>query len=546
MKKNASIIIGIVICLVAMGIAYYWTSSLMDSIYAYRSPLQNTPPKPGTALGKSNTRTFVIVLIDALRYDTSMKSDVMPYLNQLRNKGASGLMHSRPPSYSEPGYSVILTGAWPDISDGPAMNLDYADIPTFTQDNLYSAASRAGLHTAISAFNWFEKLIPQQAVSASFYTAGEDKVADEQVTAAATPWLSGGQYQLVLIHIDQVDYAGHHEGGPIDPRWDAAANRADQLLQQIGTTMDLTKDTLLVISDHGQIDEGGHGGQDPIVLMEPFVMAGKGVVPGNYGDMQMVDVAPTVAAIIGTNIPATNEGHPLIAIFDFSLDQVNAIKNELSTQQSQLARLYQEAIGQPVNVAQSQDVVAATQTAMDAARDSLLNIQRIPRGIITFLAIFFLLIFAGWYARPHYNWMLLGVVCYIVLFNIKYLLIDHKTYSLSSVIDATNLIASTALTTLLALFVAWLVTILGTKIYLLKPRKAADLTLKFVLVTLSFLAIPVLVHYFINGAVVTWALPNFLISFLGLIFLIQALMVAAIGLFLTGISPLLGYFAHGK
>ena len=110
----------------------------------------------------------------------------------------------------------------------------------------------------------------------------------------------------------------------------------------------------------------------------------------------------------------------------------------------------------------------------------------------------------------------------------------------------TNLIASTALTTLLALFVAWLMVILGVKIYQFKPRKAADLTLKFILVTLSFLAVPVLVHYLINGATVTWTLPNFLISFLGLIFLIQLLVVAVIGLFFTGISPLLGYFGRWK
>jgi hypothetical protein len=149
MKKNLPIVIGILICIAVMGISYYWATNLMDSIYAYRSPLQNSPPKAGEKLGKPNTRSFVIVLIDALRYDTSLKTEAMPYLNQLRSEGAYGLMHSRPPSYSQPGYSVILTGAWPDISDGPAMNLDYADIPTFTQDNIYSAATRAGLSTAI-------------------------------------------------------------------------------------------------------------------------------------------------------------------------------------------------------------------------------------------------------------------------------------------------------------------------------------------------------------------------------------------------------------
>jgi hypothetical protein len=546
MKKIAPFIIGILICVIVMVASYFWASGLMDSVYAYRSPLHSSPPLPGDASGKPNTRSFVIVLIDALRYDTSQKADVMPYLNQLRSEGASALMHSRPPSYSEPGYSVILTGAWPDLSDGPAINLDYADIPTFTQDDIFSAAHRAGMQTAISAFDWFEKLIPQQAVSESFYTAGEDQAADRQVTDAALPWLQDGKYQLVLIHLDQVDYAGHHEGGPIDPRWNAAATRADGLLKEIATSMDLTKDTLLVISDHGQIDIGGHGGQDPIILMEPFVLVGKGVIPGKYGDVQMVDVAPTIAAMLGTNIPATTQGHPLIAMFDFTLTQVDNINKTLAAQQSGLVLAYQKAIGHQVTVAQSSDIVSASQAGMDAAKESVLASQQIPRGILAFIFVFLFVTLAGWYAKPYYKWTLIGVIGYLLVFNIKYILIDHKTYSLSSVIDATNLITSTALTTLIALFISWLLVILGTRIYQLKPRKAADLTLKFIFTTLSFLSIPIFIHYVINGAIVTWSLPNFLFSFLGLIFLIQTLMVAAIGLFFTGISPLLGYFAHGK
>ncbi len=546
MKKTAPIILGILLCILVMAVSYFWATSLMDSIYAYRSPLHSSPPKPGEALGKPNTRSFVIVLIDALRYDTSLNTAVMPYLNQLRNAGASALMHSRTPSYSEPGYTVILTGAWPDISDGPAMNLPYAEIPTFSQDDIFSAAHRAGMQTGISGFNWFEKLVPQGAVSVSFYTAGEDQIADRQVTDAALPWLQDGKYQLVLIHLDQVDYAGHYEGGPIDPRWDAAASRADELLKEIATSMDLTKDTLLVISDHGQIDYGGHGGQDPIVLKEPFVLVGKGIVPGKYGDVQMVDVSPTIAALLGTSIPGTNQGHPQVAMLDFSLSQVNQIYTTLAKQQSQLVQAYQKAIGRPVTVGQSSDAVTASENGMAAAREARLNAQRFPRGIIAFASLFLLISLSARFAGPYYRWTLIGVISYLLVFNIKYILIDHKTYSLSSVISSTNLIASTALTTLLALFVGWLIVILGTKIYQLKPRKAAEMTFKFIFTTISILSIPILVHYVINGAVVTWTLPDFLTSFLGLIFLIQALMVAAIGLFLAGISPLLGYFAHGK
>ena len=51
--------------------AAIWAANLMDSAQNYRSPLANTPPSPGQTLGKPVTRQIVIVLIDALRNDTS-------------------------------------------------------------------------------------------------------------------------------------------------------------------------------------------------------------------------------------------------------------------------------------------------------------------------------------------------------------------------------------------------------------------------------------------------------------------------------------------
>jgi hypothetical protein len=162
----------------------------MDSLFAYRSPLHASPPDPGVGSGVRTTRRLVFNLVDALREDTSLKPDVMPYLNELRRQGAWATMHSRPLSYSEPGYATLLVGAWPDLHDGPAANLEYEDIPSFTQDNLFSAARRAGLKTAISGYYWFEKLVPQDAVDVGFYTPGEDRLADDQVVAAALPWLA--------------------------------------------------------------------------------------------------------------------------------------------------------------------------------------------------------------------------------------------------------------------------------------------------------------------------------------------------------------------
>ncbi len=328
-----------------------------------------------------STRRLVFVLVDALREDTSLKPEVMPYLNGLRQQGAWATMHSRPLSYSEPGYATLLVGAWPDLHDGPAANLEYADIPTFTQDNLFSAAHRSGLKTAISGYYWFEKLVPQDAVDASFYTPGEDRLADEQVVAAAMPWLETDSYQLILIHLDQVDYAGHHEGGPLDPRWDEAARRADDLIRQIGATLDLSQDTLVVLSDHGQIDRGGHGGDEAVTLTEPFVLAGAGVKPGRYPDIQMVDVAPTLAALLGANLPASTQGRPLVEMLALTPGQVADLQARSTAQQAGLLAAYSQAIGEQI-AAPADGSVASAQRVMDEARSRRLNRERLPRLLL--------------------------------------------------------------------------------------------------------------------------------------------------------------------
>jgi len=543
MKRSLWITLGILACLVLAAVAYFWATGLMDSLYAYRSPLHSQAPAAGQPVGQPDTRRVVFILIDALRNDTSLKPEVMPFLNELRQKAAVASMHSRPPSYSEPGYTVLLTGAWPDVSDGPTINLDYDKIPTFTQDDLFSAAHRLGLKTAVSGYNWFEKLIPQKAVDASFYTPGEDQAADRQVVDAALPWLKDAGYQLVLIHIDQVDYAGHHEGGPQDPRWDAAAGRADDLLRQIAATLDLNKDALLVVSDHGQIDQGGHGGQDPIALVEPFVLAGAGVKPGDYGDVNMVDVAPTLAALLGANIPASSQGHVRTEMLNLAPEKLQAIQTQLETQQSQLVQAYQAAIGRTVAPQPGADTVAVNQAALDAARAARLRTERLPRALLALAGLLVPALVLFRYRSRTVLWLLGGAVLYAVLFNLRYAILDKRTYSLSSVTSANDLILYCAVTAGLALLVAWLVVLLGLRAFRSGAGQAASLSIGLALVTIYLLALPVLWSFFLNGPMVTWTLPDFASTFLAFISVLQILIVAAVGVLLTGVGALVGRLA---
>ena len=541
MKKYLPLLIGILACLLIAAGAYLWSSRLMDSVYAYRSLLHDAPPAPGEPLGAPLTRRVVFVLIDALREDTSLKPNVMPFLNELRGRGASATIHSRPPSYSQPGYSTLLTGAWPDVSDGPTINLDYAEIPTWTQDDLVSAVQRAGRKAAVSGYYWFERLIPQGAVDASFYTPGEDAAADRAVVDAALPWLKANDHQFVLIHIDQVDYAGHHEGGPADPRWDAAARRADDLLAEIAESLDLSKDALFVASDHGQIDRGGHGGQDPITLVEPWVLAGAGVKPGSYGDVAQVDVAPTLAALLGVNIPATTQGRTRTEMLTLTPEQTAALERAATVQQAVLAQNYAQAIGRPVTVEPGGEAVAATQAAMDAARAARLRTERLPRILLALILAVAPAVFLFLRRGRTVAWLLAGAALALALFHLRYTVLAGRTYSLSSVTSSDDLIAFVAITGLLAFVVSWVVTALPLRTFWGGPGRAASLTVALAMVTVYLLSLPILWSYALNGLFVTWALPEFGSLFLALISGIQVLAVAAGGLILCGVAALIAW-----
>ena len=548
MKKSLLIVLSSVFCVVLAVVAYFWVTGMISSNYAFRSPIKDTPPAAGEALGKASTGRVVIVLIDALRYDTSMNASVMPTLDKLRSQGAQAMMHSQVPSFSEPGYTTILTGAWPWLNDGPAFNLEYGEIPTWTQDNLFSAAHRAGLTTAISGYYWFEELVPQSDVDLSFYTPGEDKKADVDVVNAVLPWLKENKSQLTLIHIDQVDYAGHHEGGPRSQNWNDAAKRADDLLAQIASTLDMQKDTLLVISDHGQIDAGGHGGQEPICLKEPFVLVGAGVKPGNYGDVNMVDVAPTLAALLGVNLPASAMGEVRTSMLNLSDSVTAALPAAVEKQQTTLVNTFAAAMGVKLDAAQmpTGSEVSKYETVIKDLRSSRENKERIPRAILAVLLVGLVVywLISQW-KKGALAWIL-GGLAFMALFNFRYAIWDQKTYSVSSITSQASLISYVAITAALALLITWLAILLDQRYFRLSPAAAAERMFGFIF-TVAFIAgLPAIMHFVLNGALVTWTLPNYLFSFLFILSGIQVLVIALFGLVLVGITAFIARLVTGK
>jgi len=185
-------------------------------------------------------------------------------------------------------------------------------------DHLFAAARRAGLRSGIAGSTGWGTLFPGSPDARILVEDPHDYRNAEaayrtsaDVTAAALRFLDQ-DLQLVLVHLPSVDILGHGFGGT-SAQYAEAARRVDGHLAAILQAVDLATTTAIVTADHGHIDTGGHGGWETVVKQVPLVLAGAGVRRGvRGGDVRQADIAPTVAALLGTAIPAHSQGRPLV------------------------------------------------------------------------------------------------------------------------------------------------------------------------------------------------------------------------------------------
>ena len=338
------------------------------------------------------------------------------------------------------------------------------------------------------------------------------------------------QDHLVLIHLDQVDYAGHHEGGAASPNWAAAARRSDDLLREIVGTLDLTKDTLLVTSDHGHLDRGNHGGPEPILLLEPFVLAGAGVQPGTYGDTNQVDTAPTLAACSAQTSPPPPRATYGPRCWRYRLRRAGARHPRRGAEASAGAGLRRGH--RPASSAHGSHRRTQAAQAMAAAQDARLSAERLPRlivGILVLAALAFALIRVarsdarlGPRRRGRLSRRLQPTLC---LSQPPHLFADHG--------DRRERADLYVLVTTLLAFVIGLARLCPGHAAVLRrpPDEAARLTLGWALLDVAITGLPRCVSFVLNGPLIGWTLPEFWTFFVGFLATLQMLVYRRIRYF---------------
>jgi hypothetical protein len=273
---------------------------LFSSLNVKDPVLAQLPPTAEAPRPTALTRRVVLLVIDGLGEPHSHQ---LPALETLRRVGVSTVASSHLPSLSRPNYVSILTGVPPENS-GVRSN-DYGwEVPL---DSLLHRVLASGRQTAFATDR-------SPGFGAMF--------AHQLSEGVTTPW-SGGlsragllaldrRYPLVVLIPGAVDNAGHRHGGASN-EYRAAALAIDRQLGDLLGELDLTRDTIVVTSDHGHTARGGHGGAEPEVMQVPLVMAGAGIRAGaSLRGARLIDLAPTLAALLGTATPRHALGRPLV------------------------------------------------------------------------------------------------------------------------------------------------------------------------------------------------------------------------------------------
>ena len=316
-----------VLALAVVGVAarvladYQW-----DRVVEYRSPYV-FDLAPAAETPRLSDRVILVVM-DGLRVDTS---ELMPGLQRLGEEGSALVARAPQPSLSFPGWTNLVSGAPPEIS-GVTTNWYEGRAAV---DTVLASARRSGLTTAVAGGAGWRQLF-RGDWDHSFYVPDARRFADERIGEAALRILSEEDPDFLLVHLPDVDHRGHETG--VDAVYRDAALGADRVIERIAEAAGDA--AMIVTSDHGHIQAGGHGGPEEEVILTPLVLWGDGLVPGARGMVAQSDVAPTVAALLGIRRPAHAMGTLRVELLDADEDTRAEISG---THEEAASRFYTEA-----------------------------------------------------------------------------------------------------------------------------------------------------------------------------------------------------------
>lgn len=255
----------------------------------------------GTTNADEPARKVLLIGIDGCRPDALLAAQ-SPNLHGLIKNGAfSDKAQTGEITVSGPGWSSFLTGVWAPkhgVRDNSFKGANYGEFP----DLLKRIKSARPKSFVASVVHW-EPIKSKIITTADHNTAPK---TDAEVTRVGCELLAKKDIDLLFVHFDDVDGAGHGHGfDPKQPKYLAAIQKVDEQVGDLLKAMTdrptfADEDWLIVVStDHGGSGKG-HGQNIPEHRTIFLIVSGKSAARGAIEPAPtIVDIAPTVLRHLG-------------------------------------------------------------------------------------------------------------------------------------------------------------------------------------------------------------------------------------------------------
>ena len=217
---------------------------------------------PFIALSQQNIKKVLIIGIDGCRADALELANTPVLDNLIQNGIYSPDALNDDITVSGPGWSAILCGVWSDKHlsiDNSFNNTDYFNFPPIFK---YAEDFDDNLNT-VSICNWnpINDNIVQNYADFKLNVS-----SDYDVSSEASTYITNNDPDLIFLHFDDVDHAGHNYGfSPNITEYITSIEAVDDLLDPVMQAIYqrpnyLNEDwIILVTSDHGGVGTS-HGG----------------------------------------------------------------------------------------------------------------------------------------------------------------------------------------------------------------------------------------------------------------------------------------------
>jgi predicted AlkP superfamily pyrophosphatase or phosphodiesterase len=323
------------------------------------APSAALPVKPATrpvtpAVTRPATRAtgdsrVLIITVDGLRPDLALLTD-MPKLRGLLKEGTYTFWaRTTELGITLPSHTSMLTGVTParhgitwNDDDGNDQGVRYPNYPT-----LFELAKKAGYTTALvgakSKFNALTK--PGTLDHADIPSPEENSRRNEEVATRAAELIVSRRPQVMMVHLGDVDRAGHGAGWATPPQI-AAIQTADAAIGKVLAALRASgkyDDTLIIVTaDHGGFGRT-HGRGDVRSAFIPWIAIGPGVRRDfdltRHKDVQVrtEDTFATACHFLSLNPAPDIDGRNVAAAFlqdELLIDVADAPKNRPASRPS--------------------------------------------------------------------------------------------------------------------------------------------------------------------------------------------------------------------